>query len=348
MKKFITVLLTGAFLAIILTGCGKKEKEVTLGQYKGLTYQKTNVVISDSDIDALMASLQKKFITYEVMEDRAGTVVAKGDNVNIDYSGTLVGETIPFEGGTAKGTHLEIGSNTFIPGFEDGLIGKKVGETVTLKLVFPENYYASMAGKEVEFVVTVNAVENKIVPEITDQMISDYTSKKYTTVAAYKEYARQFMQMQQEVQYEESIKNELVKQVISNSKFGKLDQKQQDTYYNDMMTYYGALASGNDMTLEHYVLVTENKPMDEFRAQLRGLAEDTLKESMVLNEIISQEKITLSEEQYKTNMPDYLEEYGYSTQADFEAAYGVQKIRQSMLYDMAIQFIYDNATAVTQ
>lgn len=348
MKKLITIFLMCVMLAAVLSGCGKKDKEVTLGQYKGLSYKKADITVSDSDLDALLQSLQNKFVTYEVMEDRLGTAVKKGDIVNIDYSGTLVGETVPFEGGTAKGTHLEIGSNTFIPGFEDGLVGIKVGETTTLKLTFPETYYASMAGKAVEFVVTVNSVEKKNVPPITDQLISDYTNKTYTTVESYKEYAKRFMMMQQEVQQEESIKNELVKQVISSSKFGKLDTKQIDSYYNDMITYYSAVAQRNDMSLEHYVLMAENKSMDEFRAELRGLAEDTLKESIVLNEIIAQEKITLSEEQYKTNLPEYLEEYGYSTQADLEAAYGVQKIRQSMLYDMAMQYIYDNATAVTE
>lgn len=348
MKKFTRIIFICVMAATVMSACGKKDKEVTLGQYKGLTYEKVDQTVTDAEMDALMASLQKKFIKYEVMEDRAGSTVKNGDFVNIDYSGTLVGETTPFEGGSAKGKHLEIGSKSFIAGFEDGLVGKKVGETFTLHLTFPDNYYATYAGKQVDFVVTINAVEKQIIPEITDQIISDYTSKKYTTVDSYKEYARQFMQTQKEVQYEDKVKNDLVKQVIRNAKFSKIDQKKLDGYYNDILTYYNTLAVNNDMSLEHYILTTRMETMDEFRAELRGLAEDTLKESLVLNEIISKEKITLSEEQYRTNMPEYLEEYGFTTQEEFEKAYTVQKIRQSMLYDMAMQFLYDNAVGQTK
>ena len=127
MKKTLLIILSLCLAAACLTGCGKEKSKFSIGNYKGLKYQAQTIEVTDEEVDKLVKSLEEQYITYKIDEARMETPVKSGDVVNIDYEGILAGETKPFDGGSAKGTHLEIGSGRFIAGFEDGLIGKKPG-----------------------------------------------------------------------------------------------------------------------------------------------------------------------------------------------------------------------------
>ena len=145
------------------------ESLVKLGDYKGLTYTETDTSVSDEEVESQINSTLTAHATPEQIKDRA---VEDGDTVNIDYEGKIDGET--FEGGTASGASLTIGSDSFIDGFEDGLIGVKPGEKKTLNLKFPDDYKTNpdLAGKAVVFDVTVNYIEgDDIVPELTDDFV---------------------------------------------------------------------------------------------------------------------------------------------------------------------------------
>lgn len=127
----------------------------------------------------------------DILEEVTEGTVEEGDTANIDYEGKLHGEA--FEGGTAKEYGSEIGSGTFIPGFEDGLVGVKIGDTVDLPLTFPENYTEELAGKDVVFTVTVNSV--KRMPELTDDLVNQITDGEYTDVASYKRASARIWRM---------------------------------------------------------------------------------------------------------------------------------------------------------
>lgn len=344
MKKYITLSLIVGLLCVCFSGCGKKDSGITLGQYKGLTYKEQTISVSEDEINRLLEGVRNSSIEYEKDESRNETMTKNGDVVNIDYTGILDGESTPFQGGSAKGSHLELGSASFISGFEEGLVGKRVGDTVTLNLTFPTQYYAQYAGKKVTFTVTINAIEKKIVPEMSDALIAKYTDNKIVTVQAYKEYANQYLLAQKNAEFESSLKAELVKRVVQDTKFGKLDQDKLDQYYSDVVKYYNALASRKGLTLETYVANSYGKSMEEFYADLKGVAEETMKEEIVLNEIISKENIVLSDEQYNSMISEYMGNYGYTDRAKFETDYTVAKIRQSMLYDLAMKLITDSAT----
>ena len=352
MKKTLLMILSVCLVAACLTGCGKEKSNFSLGEYKGLKYAGQTFEAKDEEVDNLVKALENQYITYETLEDRQDTEVKNGDIVNIDYEGILVGQSTPFDGGTAKGAHLEIGSGNFIDGFESGLIGKKPGETVVLNLQVPDQYYENVAGKKVNFTVKINAIEKKVVPTVTDEMVADYTEGLFKTVEEYRNYARQYIIKQKESTFMTALKDELLKQVISTSKFDKLDEKKLESYYNDLVNYYSALASSKGISMETYIAAyygntSESAEVlsEKFYAELKNVAEKTMKEELVLNEIISKEKITLTDEKYKSMISDYMTKYGYSEQADFEAAYTVEKIRQSMLYDLAMQALVDYAVA---
>ena len=162
---------------------------VTLGEYKGLEVTLESTEVTDEEIDQQVAS---NLSASDKLEEVKEGTVESGDVANIDYEGKLNGEA--FEGGTDKGYDLTIGSGTFIDGFEDGLIGKKIGDTVDLNLTFPENYGSTeLAGKDVVFTVTINSV--KRAPELTDALVAEI-SDEYKTVEEYRNSIKEQLETQ--------------------------------------------------------------------------------------------------------------------------------------------------------
>ena len=142
-----------------------------------------------------------------------------------------------------------------------------------------------------------------------------------------------------------SLKEELLGQVVAATTFDKLDEKKLEDYYGNLVNYYTALASNRGVSLETYISAYYGKSSNEFYAELKSIAEKTMKEELVLNEIISKEKIELTDASYSEKITEYMDRYGYTDQAKFEQDYTVEKIRQSMLFDLAIQKIIDYAVA---
>ena len=164
------------------------DEYVTLGDYKGLEVVSNVVTITDADVDAYIEyMLSMSGGALEEVTDR--DVVENGDVANIDYIGKKDG--VAFDGGTAEGYDLGIGTGTFIPGFEEGLVGVKKGETVDLNLTFPENYSAAdLAGAEVVFTVTVNGIYKEVTPEFTDEYVAELGIENISTVEEYRAYMK--------------------------------------------------------------------------------------------------------------------------------------------------------------
>ena len=191
------------------------ESLVKLGDYKGLTYTETDISVSDEEVESQINSTLTAHATPEQIKDRA---VEEGDTVNIDYEGKIDGET--FEGGTASGASLTTGSDSFIDGFEDGLIGVKPGEKKTLNLKFPDDYKTNpdLAGKAVVFDVTVNYIEgDDIVPELTDDFVKGLSITDVSTVDEYRAYVKSQLQTNKESEAESSKQKELLQQAVDNA-----------------------------------------------------------------------------------------------------------------------------------
>lgn len=189
------------------------EDYITLGEYKNLTVEESpKTEISDEDVDSsIHYMLLNQYEQVEVTEDRA---VQKEDTVNIDYTGYMDGEE--FEGGSATGDDLLIGSGSFISGFEDGLIGHKKGEEVTLDLTFPEDYQnEEMQGKAVQFKVKINKISQA--PELTDEWVAANTD--YKTVEEYKAAQKELMQKSADADYESQVKSDLFSLVVDDTEF---------------------------------------------------------------------------------------------------------------------------------
>ncbi len=310
---------------------------VTLGEYKGLGIGLDVLKVSEEDIDETIRSSMQQADLSETLEE--GTV-QDGDTANIDYEGKLDGEA--FDGGTSKGYDLVIGSGTFIPGFEDGLIGVAIGDTVDLTLTFPESYgNADLAGQETVFTVTVNEV--KRVPELTDEYASTLSDGEYTDAASYREAIRTQLQDNMDSQKDNIIKNELLRQILDTSTINDYPQEMVDFGVASMEASYKEEAEEYEMEYADFLSVCFGVTEEEFREQAAAYVKMMLQQELILKAIAEAEGIEVSDEEYAAGCERYLADEEYETTEELEAAYGEKLIRISILEEKVLDFLAENA-----
>ena len=368
MKKRILL----SFLAVILTvsvcACGKKQEEakeentteesteeaaessenitvdaseyVTLPQYKGIEVSIPMVSVMDEDISDYIT--ENMLTSYEVT-DRA---VQLGDIVNIDYIGKDNG--VAFDGGTAEGYDLTIGSGQFIDGFEEGLIGAATGEILDLNLTFPENYHADLAGKDVVFTVTVNAIKAKTDYEslTVEQLISmniGFETKEDLWEAGKKAYEEKL-----EENRKIDIQNALYDKLMAETSFAELPQDLVDAKiadYNDYMRnmcqqYYGC-------TLEDYITST-NKTQEQYDAEVKQMMEDNVKEELLIDAIAQAESIEVSEEDILQKAQELAEQYQYPSAEELLKTVGEEEFRRILVRENTVTFLRENAVVTEE
>lgn len=311
---------------------------VTLGAYNGLEVTVDPVAqVTEEEIDATIeASVTSGDLYDEVTE---GTV-QEGDLVNIDYVGTLDGEA--FDGGTAEGYDLEIGSGSFIDGFEDGLVGVNVGDTVDLNLTFPENYgSAELAGQDTVFTVTVNSI--KVMPQIDDELANTLSGGEYTTMEGYREYIREQLQQSNEQEQETNILIDLMTQLYNTSTIEGYPQELVDYSLTAATLTYESTAQMYGMELEDFLSAYYGMTQDDFNQQMEEYIKQSLQQEMILKAIAEEEGMTVSDEEYTEGCENYRQAQGYETVDDLVADYGEAVIRTSLLIDKAMDYVRETA-----
>ena len=303
---------------------------VTLGEYKDLTVEVTPVEVTDEQVMDKIASETKQTLTEGTVES--------GDTVNIDYVGKIDGEE--FDGGSAEGYDLEIGSCTFIDGFEDGIIGMQVGDTKDLELKFPEDYHSTdLAGKDVVFTVTVNSISR--VPELTDEVADSVVEGM--TAEAYQESVRQDLEDQAKESQKTEAEQKLLQAVYENATIDGYPEENLQYTIKRAKDYYEWLASMYGMSLDDY-LKNYGMTQDEFNEQIQPVAEEALGEEMTLLAIAKEENIEVSDEEYEAGLARYAEAQGMDDPSNLEEAYGENYIKNSLLQEKVLEFLYENAT----
>lgn len=306
---------------------------VTLGEYKGLKVADQPVEVTDDQIDEVV---RQNIQFADALEKVTEGTVEDGDTANIDYEGKLDGEA--FDGGTAKGYDLVIGSHSFIDGFEDGLIGVAVGETVDLPLTFPENYgNADLAGKEVVFTVTVNEI--KRMPELTDELASTISDGEYTDAAGYRDSIRADLEEQAQAQRDMMLKSDLLTQVASGSEVKEYPQEMVDYGVANMDTYYRGMAEQYAMEFEEFLSSFLGMTEEDFSEQVVLATQQNLQQEMYLKAIAETEGIEVTDE----DLAEAAKEFGFETTEEFIAAYGEDVVRISVLQDKTLDFLLENA-----
>ena len=306
---------------------------VTLGEYKGLTVTQEPIEITDEEIQEVIDS--------ETMETLTEGTVEEGDIVNIDYEGTLDGEA--FDGGSAEGYDLEIGSGTFIDGFEEGLTGLEIGSETDLDLTFPEDYQSEdLAGKDVVFHVTINSVQR--VPELTDEVAAKVADGK--TAEEYKESVRQDLIDTETLTQEQNAKYDLIDQVYENATIDGYPEEKLEFYTKYAKYMYAQQAEAYGMTLED-MCTAYGMTEEEFMTSLEDSYKEMLSQEMVLKAVAETEKLEVTDEEYQAGVEKYAEELSVDEDALVDQ-YGEQYLRDQLTLDKALDFLYDNANITTE
>lgn len=317
--------------------------EVKLGQYKGLQYEHESIEVTDEELKGGIEEILKQYPNYQKDESRDGTEVKKGDFVNIDYTGYMDGKA--FENGADTNFVLEIGSNSFIDGFEDGLIGKTIGEEVDINVTFPDPYQNNpdLAGKPAVFTVKINHA-CKVLNEMTDEYVSEYTGEKYKTVEEFTEALREEIEKEKENSRESTMWNALMKMVLEDTEFVKIDQEDIDFYFDLSVESAKQTAAMYGMTMEQFVQIFGGyKNVDEYYEEEKGYAETNVKQYMILEAIADAEGIEVTDELYAEYVKEYMDQVGEKDQAKFEANYGKDYLYFLIRNDLALEFIHENA-----
>lgn len=258
--------------------------EPELGEYKGLHVEKKEVEVTDEQVDAQIKDMMGRDAKMVVAEE--GAVIEKGDFAIIDFAGTVDGE--PFSGGEGKGYPLEVGSNSFIPGFEDQLVGLSKGDSTDVEVTFPEDYFVKdLAGKEAIFKVNIQDVKRKELPELNDEYVASKTDFK--TVEELRANYKERMQKAAEANAKAEYEHELIDLAVANAKFSVPEIMIEDKI-SQMIEEMKMSLESRKMSLDMYMQYT-GLDMAKIRENQRPVAEENVKTDLVLDAIAKAEDI---------------------------------------------------------
>lgn len=305
------------------------EPEVELGDYKGLSIEKQDREVTDEEFNQAIEDAVSRQAELTVKEGE----IAEGDVVNINFDGYVDGEA--FEGGQAEGYDLEIGSGSFIPGFEEQLIGLKANDSKDVVVTFPEEYHAEeLAGKEATFKCEVNEVKSKEIPELDDELAQEL-DESVSTVDEYKEKLRKDLEEAKVNQAEATEKEEAITKATDNAKVD-IPEAMINTELDRMMQEFEQRISQQGLNLELYYQFS-GQSEEELKAQMKEDAEKRVKTNLTLRAIADAENIEVSDADVEAEFAKMSEQFGLTVE-DIKATLGNNDI---LVNDLKIQKVID-------
>lgn len=349
-KRCLTAVGIGMLAAAVLTGCGNigsgkaSNDNITISKYKNLEVEKvTAEKATDEDVKN---ELQNTLYANQIVNEITDRPVAQGDTVTIDFVGKMDGEE--FEGGSAQGTSLTIGSDSFIDGFEDGLVGHNIGETLDLNLTFPDPYERDpeKSGKPVVFTVTIQSITTYTLPELNDTFVQS-VSEKSSTVEEYKKELEELLNSQNEENAQISLQNEVWNQVLGNTEVTKYPQEDVDKEAENLKNMYEQMAQYNGMELKDFLEQNMNGMTEEqFEEQVEEAAKNTVKQKLAVKLIAEKEKLNLSEEEYEEEMEQYARDYGFESVDAIKEAIDEDVLKDDILMTRVKEWLAENCKQV--
>ncbi len=311
--------------------------EVTLGEYKGVSVPKANTEVTEEDINKEIEKEREKNSRTINIEDRP---VADGDAIKLDFDGSVDG--VPFEGGKADNYDLVVGSGSFIPGFEEQLIGVEIGQPVDVKVTFPEDYSAkNLAGKEAVFACKVNAITKKELPEVDDDFAADVS--EFDTLAEYKEDIAKKLQTQKEATAKRARELAAVNAAVANAEMD-IPAAMIDNQARQMVDEFAQRVQQQGLTMEQYMQFT-GMTVDKILEQMKPEAETRIKNSLVLEAIALKEDFEVADERIEEEINKMADVY--KMEADkVKAALGeagLAQMKADLKIQAAVDFVRDNA-----
>lgn len=340
MKKKIVALLISACTVFALTGCAEKEvsnKYITIPKYKGIEIeevQKTEV--TDEDVKTSIDT------TLEVGAKKVDRAAKDGDNLVIDFVGTKDG--VAFEGGSSEDFPIQIGSGEFIPGFEEGLIGHKAGETFDVDVTFPENYgNPDLAGQDAVFTMTIKEIKEMAV---LDEAFVKENSKTAKTVEEYKEEVRKNLEETNEVSRKGTINESAWEKLLEGVEVKEYPKDQVKEITDMLLEQYGKIAEYSNMTLEEYVESSMGMKMDAFNKEAEKAAKEAVKDRLAVELLADKLKIKLSEDDYKEAFKKMAEDYGFEDVKALKEQVGEEELRRTVLRNEVVEWVGKNCIQV--
>lgn len=284
--------------------------EVELGDYKKIEIEKIEYNVTDEDVEKELASIQERNAR---IIDAGNRETKEGDLLTIDFKGFVDGEQ--FEGGTAEGQQLEIGSNTFIPGFEEQLIGKKKGDEVEVKVTFPEDYHQeNLKAKEATFEVTIHEVKEKELPELDDEFAKDVS--EFDTLDEYKQSIKERLEKEAKNKEKVDVENKILEKVVEISKVDIPEIMIEHQIENEINEFSYRLKM-QGMDINQYLELTGSN-LDDFKEQVTPVAEKRVKTDLILEAITEAENIQVTDEDIDKELDRLSKEYNQENVDEFK------------------------------
>ena len=307
---------------------------VELGEYKNLGLEKESVEVTDADVEERLDSLLSRQAEWQIKEGES----KKGDIVVIDFKGFIGDEA--FEGGEAKGYELELGSGSFIPGFEEQLEGKVAPVDTEVNVTFPENYQvADLAGKAARFEVTIHDVKEKVLPELTDEFVKEFSKEAASTVAEYKEKLKEEIKLEKENLAEKSYSDKVISTAVENAKVS-VPEKLVEQEVNSMFEQFTGNLSRQGLSFDLYEQFT-GKGEADLKAEMKSDAENKIKTSFVLGEIAEVEKVEVTEADIDAEVKELATMYNM-TEEGIKQRISVEDLRGELVIQKTVDFLKAN------
>ena len=321
---------------LIFTAVFQTKPEAELGKYKGIEIKKIEYKVTDEDVEHELGHMQEHNSRLISVEDRP---VEKGDIANINFEGFVDG--VAFEGGKAENHDLEIGSNTFIPGFEDQIIGMKIDEEKDIKVKFPDEYFSKdLAGKDATFKVKVNEIKKKELPKLDDEFAKDVS--EFDTLKELKESIKEKQQKQNDERAKYETQDAVIKAVCENVKV-EIPSGMIETETENMLKDMEQRLAYQGLKLDQYLQMM-GKTKEEMQKEYEPQATEAIKSRLALEAVIKAEKIEVPEIDVDEKIKEMAKNYGKENDEEFLKNENVRNyIKQGLESEKAIEFLVENA-----
>lgn len=320
---------------LIFTATVQTKPEVELGKYKGVEISKIEYPVKDEDVEHELGHMQEHNSRLVTIDDRA---LENGDIATIDFEGFVDG--VAFEGGKAEGHELEIGSGSFIPGFEEQLVGMKIDEDREINVTFPKEYFSKdLAGKEAMFKVKLNEIKKKELPELDDEFAKDVS--EFDTLEELKASIKEKLENNNEQRAKYETEDEAIKAVCENAKLD-IPSGMIELEVDNMLKDFEQRLSYQGLKLEQYLKMI-GRTEEEMRKEYEPQATEAIKSRLVLEAVINAEKIEASEEEVKAKMEEMANNYGKKVEELSENENLKKYLEDGIKSEKALEFIVKNA-----
>lgn len=350
MKKRYVGVMAALAATVLLAGCGsdtdvplnqmKVEKYVTLGDYNNLSINVDAIAVDEAELNTLLNNVYIGSVTAEHggITDRA---VEVGDTVVMDYEGKK--DDVAFEGGTAQGASLTIGSGQFIDGFEDGLVGVMPGDTVDLNLSFPENYgNTELAGQAVVFTVTVHYIRptEVAVEDMEDVVVATMGIPDVNTVEELRQYAYDYLYSSAETNYTYNVQNGIMDALMAQCVFKELPEKLVESYGEMILESIESNAAAYGVTADVYAGYFYGMSSEDL---VQTYAEETLRQDLAMQAIANAEGLSVSDEELQEKLSEYAEAAGYATVEEYVGDNSQEEYRNYFMNEKVMEYLKEKA-----